>query len=308
VVLKDEYKAAAARMRSVRDLVRFGVSRFNEAGLAYGHGTDNAVDEAFYLVRHALHFGHDQMDAFLDARLTRSEVRAVLELLQRRVQERRPAAYLTREAWIGPHRFYIDERVLVPRSYIGHWLLGELAPWIEEPEAIGDVLELGSGSGCLAVLLALALPNSRVDAVDISTDALEVARRNVGDYGLEARIRLLQGDLYGSLKRKRYDLIVANPPYVRTETMQHLSPEYRHEPPSALAGGSDGLDFVRRILAGARARLKRKGLLLMEVGHARPLVERIFPKIPFSWIDIDGVDDAVFLLPQAALPAVAQAG
>ena len=304
MVLKGEYKTAAARMRSVRDLVRFGVSRFNEAGLAYGHGTDNALDESYYLVRHALHLGHDEVDAFLDARLTRSEVRAVLELLQRRVHERRPAAYLTHEAWIGPHRFYIDERALVPRSYVGHWLLGDLAPWIDHPETIRDVLELGSGCGCLAVLLALALPNARVDAVDISADALEVARRNVGDYGLEARIRMLQGDLYGSLKRKRYDLIVANPPYVRAEAMRQLPPEYRHEPQLALGGGDDGLDVVRRILAGAPERLKRKGLLLMEVGHARVTVEQAFPHTPFSWIDLAGADDAVFLLPRAELPAL----
>jgi ribosomal protein L3 glutamine methyltransferase len=303
MALKGEYKAAAARMRSVRDLVRFGVSRFNEAGLAYGHGTDNAVDEAFYLVRHALHLPPDEIEGFLDARLTRSEIRAALELLQRRVDERRPAAYLTNEAWIGPHRFYIDERALVPRSYIGHWLAADLAPWIEQPESIGDVLELGTGSGCLAVLLALALPNARIDAVDISADALELARRNVGDYGLEARIRLLQGDLYDRLKRKRYDLIVANPPYVRASAMQSLPPEYRHEPPTALDAGPDGLDFVRRILTGARAYLKRKGLLAMEVGHARAAVEQAFPRTPFSWIDIDGVDDAVLLLAQADLPA-----
>jgi ribosomal protein L3 glutamine methyltransferase len=306
MALKGEYKAAAARMRSMRDLVRFGVSRFNEAGLAYGHGTENGVDEAFYLVRHALHLAPDEVDGFLDARLTRSEVRAALELLQRRVEERRPAAYLTREAWIGPHRFYIDERALVPRSFIGHWLDSDLAPWIEQPGAIRDVLELGTGSGCLAVLLALALPNARVDAVDISTDALELARRNVGDYGLEARVRLLQSDLYDGLKRKRYDLIVANPPYVRASAMQSLPPEYRHEPAAALAAGPDGLQFVRRILTGARAHLKRKGLLVMEVGHARAAVEQAFPRTPFNWIDIDGVDDAVLLLAQAHLPALVE--
>jgi len=307
VVLKGEYKGAAARMRTMRDLVRFGVSRFNEAGLAYGHGADNALDEAFYLVRHAVHLTHEEADGFLDARLTRAEIRASLALLARRVEERKPAPYLTHEAWIGPHRFYIDERALIPRSYIGHWLLGELGPWIEQPEAVRDVLELGAGSGCLAVLLALTLPAARIDAVDISADALDVAHRNVGDYGLEARIRLLQGDLYGPLKRKRYDLIVANPPYVRAEAMRHLPPEYRHEPQSALGGGNDGLDFVRRILAGARMHLKRKGLLLMEVGHARAAVEQAFPQTPFSWIDIDGVDDAVLLLPQQDLPAPAAA-
>jgi ribosomal protein L3 glutamine methyltransferase len=303
VRLDDEYREAAVRLRTVRDLLRFGVSRFNAARLSYGHGTDNALDEAFYLVRHALHLPSEQAESFLDARLTRSEIRTVLGLLQRRVRERIPAAYLTHEAWIGPHRFRVDARTLVPRSYIGHWLLGEPSPWIEQPERVGQVLELCTGSGCLAVLAALALPHAHIDAVDVSAEALEVARANVGDYGLSERIALIQGDLFATLGRRRYDLLIANPPYVRSEAMAQLPPEYRHEPALGLAGGEDGLDVVRRILAGARAHLKPHGLLVMEVGHARAAVEAAYPRTAFTWLELDGADDAVFVLNRSQLPA-----
>ena len=305
--LEGEYKAAATRLRTLRDLVRFGVSRFLEAGLAFGQGTDSAFDEAFYLARHALHLPADRAETFFDARLTRGEIRAVLGLFQRRVTERRPAAYLTQEAWIGPHRFYVDERAIVPRSFIGHWFDGDLAPWIEAPERIGRVLELCTGSGCLAVLAALALPRARIHAVDISAQALEVARRNVADYGLQARIDLFEGDLYAPLERARYPLIVANPPYVHAAAMARLPAEFRHEPAVALAGGEDGLDIVRRILAGAGAHLARNGILVMEVGHAREAVERAFPRIAFTWLELDGADDAVFVLMRSQLPA-ARAG
>jgi len=301
--LEGPFKEAAKRLRTVRDLVRFGVSRFTAAGLAYGHGSDNALDEAFYLVRHALGLTPEQAESFLDARLTPSELRAALGLLQRRVTERRPAAYLTQEAWIGPYRFYVDERALVPRSYIGHWLLGELAPWIEDPQRIARVAELGTGSGCLAILAALAFPRARIDASDISGRALEVARRNVAAYRLEERIALLEGDLFAPLQRRRYDLILANPPYVRADAMASLPPEYRHEPALALAGGDDGLDVVRRIIAGAAARLHRDGLLVVETGHARAAVEAAFPELAFTWLALEGADDAVFVLSRSQLPA-----
>ncbi len=234
-------------------------------------------------------------------------MRAALVLLQRRVAERRPAAYLTREAWLGPRRFYVDERALVPRSYIGHWLLGDLAPWIEAPERIGRALELCTGSGCLAVLAALALPRARIDAVDISADALEVARRNVADYGLQARIELIRGDLFAPLRRRRYDLIVANPPYVRSDAMAQLPPEYRREPQIALGAGQDGLDVVRRIIAGARAHLAPHGRIVMEVGHARPALEAAYPRTAFTWLEVDGAEDAVFVLDRAQLPAAGAA-
>ncbi|RPI45485.1 MAG: 50S ribosomal protein L3 N(5)-glutamine methyltransferase [Betaproteobacteria bacterium] len=290
-------------MRTVRDLVRFGVTRFEAAKLSYGHGSDNALDEAAYLVSHALHLPIERLDAFMDACVLPQEADAVLALFQRRVTERLPAAYLTHEAWIGRHRFYVDERVIVPRSYIGHWLGGDLAPWIEHPEAIENVLELCTGSGCLAVLLAEAFPAARVDAVDISSDALQVARHNVAMYGLQQRVRLLEGDLFSGLSQRRYDLVAANPPYVTAAAMQDVPPEYRHEPRIALAGGEDGLDVVRRILAQAYRHLARDGLLIMEVGHARSRMEAAFPRLPFTWLEIDGVDDAVLLLRHDQLPA-----
>ncbi len=295
---------AARQLATVRDLVRFGTSRFREAGLAFGHGSDNALDEALYLVLHALSLPPDRAELFLDARLTPNEIRVVLELLQRRVRERRPAAYLTQEAWIGPHRFYIDERAIIPRSYIGQWLCGELAPWLTQPDRVGQVLELCTGSGCLAILAALALPQAQVTAVDISAAALAIAKRNVDDYGLADRIALVESDLFAGVGRSRYDLIVANPPYVTAEAMTRLPQEYRHEPRIALAGGPDGLDIVRRILAQADDYLGPEGMLIMEVGHARERVEASFARTAFTWVEIDAVDDAVFVLRRDQLPSM----
>lgn len=296
---------ASQYLRTVRDLVRFAVSRFTEAGLAYGHGSETALDEAVYLVCHGLSLPLDQAGTFLDARLLPAEIEQVLQLLQRRVIERRPAAYLTHEAWIGSHRFYVDERAIVPRSYIGHWLGGDLSPWIREPEQIADVLELCTGSGCLAIVLAHVLPVAHIDAVDISPAALAVAQRNVADYDLAGRIRLLNGDLFATLgDGAQYDLIVSNPPYVTEQAMAALPEEYRHEPRLALAGGEDGLDLVRRILASTANFLAPGGLLVMEVGHAREAVEAAFPMTPFTWLEIDGADDAVFVLRREELPPV----
>jgi ribosomal protein L3 glutamine methyltransferase len=303
--LGTAFHGASQHLRTVRDLVRFAVSRFNEAGLAYGHGSETALDEAVYLVCHGLSLPLDQAGTFLDARLLPAETDQVLQLLQRRVIERRPAAYLTHEAWIGPYRFYVDERVIVPRSYIGHWLAGDISHWIPEPDGIADVLELCTGSGCLAIVLAQVLPAAHIDAVDISPAALEVARRNVADYSLDERVRLLDGDLFAALgDGAQYDLIVSNPPYVTEQAMAALPGEYRHEPRLALAGGEDGLDLVRRILARAAAFLAPHGLLVMEVGHARETVETAFPVTPFTWLEIDGADDAVFVLRRGELPSV----
>jgi len=296
-------RAAARTLHTMRDLVRYGVSRFRAAGLAFGHGSDNAVDEALYLVSHALDLPLEHSALFLDARLTAPEIDATLALLERRVTERCPAAYLTGEAWIGPHRFAVDARVIVPRSFIGHWLCGDLAPWIQAPERIGHVLELCTGSGCLAILVALALPQARVTASDISVDALAVAQRNVDSYGLTDRIALVRSDLFSNLNGERYELILANPPYVTAAAMQALPQEYRHEPDIALAGGDDGLDCGRRILADATSYLAPNGLLIMEVGHARERVEASFPRLPFTWLEIDAVDDAVLLLSRAQLSA-----
>ncbi|QEL64807.1 N5-glutamine S-adenosyl-L-methionine-dependent methyltransferase [Oryzomicrobium terrae] len=299
----DHYDDARAQLRTVRDLLRFAVTRFEEAGLFYGHGSDNAWDEAAYLVHHALHLPLERIDAFLDARLTQAEREAVLAMLRRRVEERVPAAYLTGEAFLGPYRFRVDERVIVPRSFIGELMLdGDLAPWIDDPEAIGNVLELCTGSGCLAIVAAHVFPNAKVDAVDLSTDALEVARLNVADYGLEDTVTLYHSDLYQALPQKRYDLILSNPPYVNAPSMATLPEEYRREPEMALAGGEDGLDLVHTILREAPRFLTENGLLVVEIGHNRDDLEAAYPDTPFTWLETESGNEFVFLLPAADLP------
>lgn len=301
--MTDHFNHASSELRTVRDLLRFAVTRFEEAGLFYGHGSDNAWDEAAYLVHHALHLPLERIDAFLDARLTQAEREAVLAMLRRRVEERVPAAYLTGEAFLGPYRFCVDERVIVPRSFIGELMLdGDLAPWIDDPEAIGNVLELCTGSGCLAIVAAHVFPNAKVDAVDLSTDALEVARLNVADYGLEDTVTLYHSDLYQALPQKRYDLILSNPPYVNAPSMATLPEEYRREPEMALAGGEDGLDLVHTILREAPRFLTENGLLVVEIGHNRDDLEAAYPDTPFTWLETESGNEFVFLLPAADLP------
>jgi len=296
--------AASKHLVTVRDVVRFAVSRFGEAHLAFGHGNGSSLDEAAYLVCHALALPLDRLDSFLDARLLPEEIDRTLRLIRRRLVERIPAAYLTGEAFLGEYRFHIDERVIVPRSYIAHWLMADTSAWLPAPERIRDALELCTGSACLAIILALALDDAMVTAVDISAPALQVAQRNVADYGLQERVTLCRGDLFDAIEpSSRFDLIVSNPPYVTEESMARLPAEYRHEPQIALAGGDDGLVFVRRILAQSRIHLRPKGTLIVEVGHARERVEAAFPDLPFTWLDVDGVDDAVFLLTREQLPA-----
>lgn len=288
---------ARQELFTLRDLLRYAVSRFNEAGLFFGHGSDNAWDEAVYLILHALHLPLDRLEPFLDARITTVERARVLQLIRRRVLERVPAAYLTNEAWLGEHRFYVDERVIVPRSFIAELLDEQLAPWIEDPWAVDSVLDLCTGSGCLAIIAALAFPEAIVDAVDISTDALAVAERNVSDYGLHGRVQLIHSDLFTELEEdRRYDLIISNPPYVDAAAMRALPEEYRREPVLALAAGEDGLDIVRILLREAKARLNPGGLLVVEIGHNRDVVESTFPTLPFTWLDTHAGEGYVFLL------------
>ena len=287
-------------LKTVRDWLRFAVTRFNEAGLSFGHGTTNARDEAAYLILHTLKLPLDRLDPFLDKTLSAKEIAAVKRMLRRRIEQRVPAAYLTNEAWLGDFRFYVDERVIVPRSYIAELLRDELSPWVNDLESAGAALDLCTGSGCLAILLAQTFPNARVDATELSPDALEVASRNVLDYGLEKRIRLVRGDLFAGLTGP-YQLIVSNPPYVNADSMAALPPEYRAEPQMALAGGQDGLDIVRRILSGAGAALDRDGLLVVEIGHNRKTLERAFPRLSFTWLETSGGDGFVFLLTGAQL-------
>lgn len=287
---------------TVRDWLRFAVSRFSEAKLCFGHGSDNAFDEAAYLILHTLHLPLDRLDPFLDASLTHGESEQVQAIIERRVKERLPAAYLTHEAWLGEHRFYVDERVIVPRSFIAELLHENLAPWIEQPDAVTSALDLCTGSGCLAILAALAFPHAKIDAVDLSKDALDVATRNIDDYTLQNRINCITSDLFAALEGRTYDVIVSNPPYVNAESVADLPQEYQAEPSLALGSGEDGLDATRQILAKAKTHLNPGGLLVVEIGHNRDVLEAAYPALPFTWLDTESGDHFVFMLRREDLP------
>jgi ribosomal protein L3 glutamine methyltransferase len=295
--------SATDELLTLRDWLRYAVSRFRAGGLTFGHGCHDAYDEAAYLILHTLALPLDRLEPFLDARLTAAERRALAAVLRRRVDERVPAAYITGEAWLGDFRFQVDPRVVVPRSFIAGLLDGGLDPWIRDPDKVQSALDLCTGSGCLAILLAHHYPVADVDAADISPDALAVAQRNVADYDLQARINLVRSNVFDNLAAKVYDLIVCNPPYVTATAMAELPPEYRHEPSLALAGGIDGMDVVRRLLAEAALHLAPDGVLVVEVGHNRDIVEAAFPSLAFTWLSTEGADDAVFLLTRAELSA-----
>ena len=286
---------------TVRTLLRDAERRFEAAHLSYGHGTLNARDEAAWLILHALKLPLDELAPHLGRPVSAREAKAVEALIAERIRTRKPTAYLTHEAWLGDHSFYVDERVIVPRSYIAEILRERSAPWIPQRSKVRTALDLCTGSGCLAILMALAFPQARIDAADISPDALEVARRNIRDYDLEQRVTLVRSDLFSELNDRSYDLIVSNPPYVSTAMMRRLPAEYRSEPALALAGGRDGLDLVKRILADAPRRLNARGLLVVEVGHYRERVERAFPRLPLVWAQTSGGDDCVFGITREAL-------
>jgi ribosomal protein L3 glutamine methyltransferase len=281
---------------TVRDWVRYGVSRFNGAGCFFGHGMASAFDEAVYLILHTLRLPLDRLDPFLDARLSMAERNEVMAIIERRANERIPAAYLTHEAWLGDFRFYVDERVIIPRSYIAELLPEALEPWIENASSVQAALDLCTGSGCLAILLAHHFPNVDVDAADVSSDALAVAQRNVADHGLQDRVNLIRSDLLSNLTDKTYDLIISNPPYVTALAMEELPKEYQHEPAVALAGGEDGLDAVRTIIGKSADYLNPDGLLVVEVGHNRAATEAAFPRVPFIWLTTASDAESVFLL------------
>ncbi|MCS6765326.1 MAG: 50S ribosomal protein L3 N(5)-glutamine methyltransferase [Candidatus Protistobacter heckmanni] len=289
--------------QTTRDLLRYAVTRFNKAGLTFGHGNAYAYDEAAYLILHTLSLPLDLLEPFLDARLLDDEIETVMQVIERRAEKRIPAAYITREAWMNGLKFYVDERVIVPRSLIGELLQEGLAPWVSSPDEVGSVLDLCTGSGCLAIMGALAFPQAEVDAVDLSADALEVAKRNRADFGLAGRLSLHRGDLYAALPAgKRYDLIISNPPYVNQASMDALPAEYRAEPGMALAGGEDGMDLVRDILAGARERLTPDGLLVVEIGNEFANFNAAFPGLNVTWLDTSAGDEQVFLVYAADLP------
>ena len=279
-----------------RDLLRYGVTRFNTAKLFFGHGSAEALDEVAYLILHTLRLPLDKLEPFLDARLLPDEVAAVLAVLERRATTRVPAAYITNEAWLGTYAFYVDERVIVPRSFIAELVPHQFSPWVSDADGVDNILELCTGSGCLAIMMADAFPNSVVDAVDISADALAVAERNVREYKLEGRVNLIASDLYQNVPFKKYDLIISNPPYVNSGSMAALPQEYLHEPQIALDGGSDGMDLVRQIIAGAAERLTPDGILMIEIGNEREFAEAAFGHLGLTWVTTSAGDDMVFLL------------
>lgn len=291
-------------LATLRDWLRFAISRFEAAGLVYGHGTETALDEAAFLLLSSLGLPIDGLEPWLDARLLRDERIQILELIEKRISSRKPAAYLVGFAWIGGHRFHVDERVIVPRSYIGELLARDaLSTVVPDANKIRTVLDLCTGSGCLAILAALAFPNATVDAADISQDALAVATRNIGEYELEDRVRLVCSDLFAGLDGRSYDLIVANPPYVTTRAVEAFPPEYRAEPVLAHLGGEDGLDLVRRIIQGAAEHLAAGGSIVVEIGQARPSLELAYPSLPFLWLDTEDSQGEVFALAGADLLA-----
>lgn len=287
---------------TVSDLIRSGAEAFEQAGLAYGHGMDNAVDEAAALVFHVLGLDHEQAAEAYGRRPLARDVRRVLDAFDERIERRVPAAYLMRRMWFAGLEFEVDERVIVPRSPFAELILAEFRPWVE-PAAVRRILDIGTGSGCIAIACSKAFPKATVDAVDISPHALEVARRNVARHGVGERVRLLQGDVFDPVEDRRYDLIVANPPYVSDEEMQALPPEYLHEPELALRAGADGLDVVRRILAGAPRHLAPGGALFVEVGNSDQRVQESFPQLPFVWLEFEHGGGGVFMLSAAGLGA-----
>lgn len=292
-------RVASGELTTLLDFVRYAVSRFNEARLAFAHGTTDPVAEAAFLVCEALHLHPDQFEGFASARVTAAEGKSILGLIERRVTTRKPAAYLVNKIYMRGLPFYVDERVIVPRSFIGelldtHFASEDGGAALLEPTSVGRVLDLCTGSGCLAILAARHFPYAEIDAVDISKDALAVAARNVGDHGLEDRITLHRGDLFQPLGDARYDLIISNPPYVDAEGMAALPAECRAEPKLAFDGGADGLDVVRRILDEAGAHLAEDGGLLCEIGRGRDHVEAAYPQAPLLWLDTEDSEGEVF--------------
>ncbi len=293
-------------LHSVRDWIRYSVSQFEQSGVFFGHGTSNAYDESVWLVLSGLHLPLDMLEQFVDARVLPEEGKHLQHLIQRRVTERVPTAYLLREAWLRGFKFYVDERVIVPRSFIAELLENSLAPYIEYPELIQSAADICTGSGCLGILLAYAFPDAQIDVVDISADAIAVANINIRQYQLEHQVQAIQSDMLNALQGKRYDLIISNPPYVDAQAMAQLPEEYRNEPQLALGSGADGLDHTHTLLRQAADFLNDDGLLVVEIGHNREALINAYPTTPFTWLEVDAGDQFVFLLHKADLPVQSQ--
>lgn len=290
-----------APANSIAEFYETAVTQLESAGLSFGHGCTCAEDEVAWLLSATLDIPFDELDKFWSDALTAKQRATLTQRLKERCTTKTPLAYILGEAWLGPYIFKIDRRVIVPRSFIAELLMDDLAPWVQNPDAITRVADICTGSSCLAILAALHFPNSQVDAVDLSPEALEVARINVDLYGLEDRLKLHQGDLMAPLMDQKYDIIISNPPYVDAASMDSLPGEYRHEPEMALAGGKDGLDLVHTLMRQAAQTLNPGGWLIVEIGHNKDVMTATYPNLPLVWLDTDGGSDFVFLIDQASL-------
>ena len=287
---------------TIRDWLRYAVSRFENSDIFYGHGTDNAYDEAVWLIMSALHLPHDTLNNFLDAKLTSEERVKLAAFIDERISKNTPTAYLLKEAWLQGYKFYVDERVLIPRSFIAELLVNDgLQPWIEFPELVNSATDICTGSGCLGVLLADAYPDAEIDVIDISPDAIDVCNINIANYGLQDRVHAIQSDMFSALKGKQYDLIISNPPYVDAPSMAELPAEYRNEPQLALGSGTAGLDHTHTILHEAANYLTDNGVLIVEIGHNRDALLDAYPDLPFTWLEVSSGDEFVFLLTKEQL-------
>ena len=288
-------------LHTIRDWLRYAVSQFEASDIFYGHGTDNAYDEAVWLIMSALHLPMDTLNNFLDARLTASERSKLASFIDQRITQHTPTAYLLKEAWLQGLKFYVDERVLIPRSFIAELLNTDLSPWIEFPEMIESAADICTGSGCLGVLLASVFPNAAVDVIDISQDAIDVANINIANYGLEAQVTAIKSDMFSALSGKKYDVIISNPPYVDAPSMAALPAEYQNEPQLALGSGVAGLDHTHTILREATNYLNDDGILIVEIGHNRDALEDAYPNIIFNWLEVSSGTEFVFLLTKSQL-------
>jgi ribosomal protein L3 glutamine methyltransferase len=291
-------------LHTVRDYIRWGASRMNEAEVFFGHGSDNAIDEAAALVLHALHLPPDLHADYLGAALTPAEKQRLIAIIQRRIDERIPAAYLLRQCWFMGLPFYVDERVLIPRSPIAELIERRFSPWLADSDAVASILDLCTGSGCIGIACAYAFPGAQIDLSDISEPALQVAQHNIDQHGLGGRVAAIRSDLFAALGGRRYDLIVSNPPYVGREEMRQLPAEYQHEPELALASGEQGLDMVLRILRRAGDYLSDDGILVVEVGNAQQALIEAMPHLDFTWLEFERGGDGVFLLMAEQLRAL----
>jgi ribosomal protein L3 glutamine methyltransferase len=295
----------AEALSTVRDWIRYAVSQFEASDIFYGHGADNSYDEAVWLIMSGLHLPMETLDNFLDASITTAERKHLAYLIEQRVTKRVPTAYLVREAWLHDFKFYVDERVIVPRSFIAELLLDDsLSAWIEYPEMIENAADICTGSGCLGILLAHAFPSAAVDVIDISPDAIAVSNINIANYGLEEQVTAIQSDMFNALAGKTYDIIISNPPYVDAPSMATLPTEYRNEPQLALGSGYAGLDHTHTILREAANYLSDEGILIVEIGHNRDALLDAYPAVSFVWLDTSGGDQFVFLLTKAQLLAI----